>query len=117
MLLNPADQQAIARRAIWYFDCFFGLNNDDSVVFTGDGIDDLDGLINRLQFAVLHNGTNIRSRFVTDIGTQYSVYRPFDLDDVRAIRQFYLDFYGNVNKPPVLDRAELPGGSAAISEN
>ena len=48
MLLTADQQRDIARRAIWYFDCFFGALSEDSVVFTGDGVEDLDRLISRL---------------------------------------------------------------------
>jgi len=62
----------MARRAQFYFDCYFGLNNEDSVVFTGDGVDDLTALADRLQFAVLNGGTNLNSLFLGGVDSQYS---------------------------------------------
>lgn len=100
MLLTPIQHRDIARRAIWYFDCWFGALSADSVVFTGDGVDDLDRLISRLTA----NGTNNlqpHQKFMADIGTQYSDYRPFDIEDLTAIRAQYVSVYGNVNRPDV----------------
>lgn len=98
MLLTPEQHRDIARRAIWYFDCFFGASSGDSVVFTGDGIEDLDNLISRLNNNAAYN-FSLHQRFVCDVGTQYSTYRPFDVEDVIAIRAQYLLYYGNVNRP------------------
>ena len=111
MKLTPQDQQAIARRGIWYFDCYFGMNHDDSVVFTGDGVDDLDALIARLQAAFSQPGAiGVNSRFLCDVGTQYSSYKPFDIEDVQAIRWYYVQYYGEVNKP----NAYVKDGSSAV---
>jgi hypothetical protein len=115
MLLTADEQKAMARKAQWSFDCYFGLNTQDSVVFTGDGVEDLDNLIARLQFAVSNHGTGVNSRFQADVGTQYSVYRPFDIEDVRAVRSYYVAIYGVVDKPPVLGRGDLRGGTAGVS--
>lgn len=115
MKLTVVEQQAMARKAQWYFDCYFGLNHDDSVVFTGDGVDDLDKLISRLEYAFTHNGTNVNSRFQCDVGTLYSVPKPFDVDDVKAVRTYYMEFYGTVNKPAVLTRSDAISGPVAIS--
>lgn len=99
MLLTPAQHRDIARRAQWYFDCYFGPPSD-SVVFTGDGVDDLDRLISRLNE---NAATNIdrSQRFMCDVGTQYGDPRPFDIEDVYAIRAQYVLYYGPVNKPDV----------------
>lgn len=99
MLLTPDQQQAIARRAQWYFDCYFGPPSD-SVVFTGDGVDDLDSLIDRLNTNAQYNRDRSQ-RFMCDVGTQYSDWRPFDIEDVYAIRYYFISFYGNVNRPDV----------------
>lgn len=99
MRLTPAQHRDIARRAQWYFDCYFG-QPGDSVVFTGDGIDDLDDLIARLVCNGSYN-FNRNQRFMCDVGTQYSDWRPFDVDDVSAIKTQYVDFYGTVSKPDV----------------
>lgn len=100
MLLTCAEHRDIARRAIWYFDCYFGHLSQDSVVFTGDGIEDLDRLISRLNENAAHNFA-LNQRFMCDVGSQYSSYKPFDICDVYAIREQYLAFHGNVNRPNV----------------
>ena len=99
MLLTPEQHRAIAQRAQWYFDCYFGPPGD-SVVFTGDGVDDLDRLISRLN-ANAQDNRQLSQRFQCDVGTQYSAYRNFDIEDVVAIREQYIAFYGDVNKPNV----------------
>ena len=99
MLLTSAQQRDIARRAQWYFDCYFGPPGD-SVVFTGDGIEDLDNLTARLNENAATN-FNASQRFLCDVGTQYSDWRPFDIEDIYAIRAQYLACYGNVNRPDV----------------
>jgi len=100
MLLTPAQHRDIARRAQWYFDCYFGALSQDSVVFTGDGVEDLDRLISRLNANAADNRL-LNQKFVCDVGTQYSTYRPFDIEDVMAIREQFIAFYGNVNRPDV----------------
>lgn len=109
MLLISAQHRDIARRAQWYFDCYFGPPGD-SVVFTGDGIEDLDALIARLNTNAAYN-FNASQRFLCDVGTQYSDWRQFDIEDVYAIRQQYLDYYGNVNRPDVYSS----GSNSALS--
>ena len=100
MLLTSAQHRDIARRAIWYFDCYFGALSQDSVVFTGDGVEDLDRLISRLN-ANAQDNRMLNQKFYCDVGTQYSDPRPFDIEDVYAIREQYIAFYGDVNKPNV----------------
>ena len=91
MLLTSDQQRDMARRAIWYFDCYFGALSEDSVVFTGDGVEDLDSLISRITDNTANN--RIRNqRFLCDVGTQYSDWRPFDIDDLNAIRAQYVAF-------------------------
>ena len=108
MKLTPQQQSSLARRACWYFDCYFGVPGD-SVVFTGEGVADLDSLIDRLTF----NGTTNfarNQRFLCDVGSQYSEWRPFDVNDVEAIKSYYIAFWGDVNRPNVYQA----GSEAAI---
>lgn len=114
MKLTAEEQKLIARKAIWYFDCYFGMNTDDSVVFTGDGVDDLDVLISRLTKAAEEGGIGVNARFLADTGTTWESWKAFDVEDVQAIRQYYVAIYGEANKPPVLERNQLPGGDAAL---
>ena len=104
----------MARKAYWYFDCDFGVGTGESSVFTGDGLEDLNSFISRLSDAQRYGGINPYSRFLADVGTITSDWQPFDLDDVKAIRTYYVEVYGYVNKPPVTTRASFPGGPVAI---
>ena len=111
MLLTTAQHQAIARRDIWRFDCYFGALSQDSVIFTGDGVDDLDRLIDRL----IVNAANNRmphQKFTCDVGTQYSDFQPFDIEDVIAIRAQYAIWYGETDKPNIY--IESPSASLSI---
>lgn len=101
MLLTTIQQREAARKANWMLDCYLGRNTQDSVVFTGDGVDDLDRALSFLQSGALQPGYKL----LIDLGGQYSDYRRFDLDDLVAIRAWYVSFYGEVNKPVVWEPA------------
>lgn len=100
MLLTSDQHRDIARRDQWYFDVYFGLLTGDNVVFTGDGVDDLDSFISRLETNGSYN-FNRDQKFLCDVGNLYSDFRPFDLDDVRAIRTQYVLWFGDTAKPNV----------------
>ncbi len=110
MLLTQDQHRDIARRAIWYFDCHFGELSQDSVVLTGDGVEDLDRIISRLTDNAANNPTRKQS-YMCDVGTQYSDWKRFDIEDVVAIREQYVLAYGETNRPDVY----TPGGGSAIS--
>ena len=82
------------------------------MVFTGDGVEDLDRLISRLN-ANAQDNRLWGQRFMCDVGTQYSDWRPFDIEDVYAIRLAYIAYYGNVDRPNVYSA----GSNAAIPVN
>lgn len=115
MLLTPEHQKALARKAAWYFDVYFGMTTADSVVFPGDGVDDLDALISRIETARDQHNIGVNSRFLVDLGASYSDWRKFDLEDLYAIRGYYVEIYGNVKRPAVLERENLIAGSGAVS--
>lgn len=89
--------------------------SEDSVVFTGDGVEDLDRLIARLNENAATNLV-LNQRFQCDVGTQYSDWRNFDIDDVYAIREQYIAFYGDVNKPNVYASGSNTAFPTAIVE-
>jgi len=97
MKMTAIDQRETARRAYWNFNIRAGLF-DQFVVYTGDGVDDLDGLTARLS----STGTNPYTLWQLDVGSQYSRYVPFDLEDLAAIRAYYIGFYGTTAKPPLV---------------
>ena len=95
MRLTVPEQRLVAQKANWYFDVYMGQNTGDSVVYTGDGVDDLDRLI-----SVIANGTQRGFKMVCDVSPgNYSVYRPADIEDVQAIRTLFIGWYGTVSKP------------------
>lgn len=95
MKLTQADINTVAQRANFFFNVYWAYHTfEESVVYTGDGVDDLDRLISQMAA-----GTMPTAQFQVDVGSQYSIYKPFDLQDLIAIRTAYIAYYGNVNKP------------------
>lgn len=98
MKLTAVEQRETARKAQWYLDVSLGRFTNDSVVFTGDGVEDLDRVIQ-----LIASGTQPGASFMIDVaGTGDATsghYKPFDIDDLLAIRGFFTGFYGEVNKP------------------
>lgn len=115
MKLTFEQRQSIARKANFYFDVNFNYKFQDSVVYTGDGVPDLDKLI-----AIMAQGTQPYATFLADVGNQYSIYRPFDLEDLVSIRQMYIDIYGDVSRPNVYTpeppiTIQVPSGSVTAT--
>jgi len=92
--LEQADVFNVAQKAQFRFDCFFGQGNGDWVSYVGDGVDDIDKLIE-----VINMGTQRDAKFLCDVGAQYNAMRPFDLEDLYRIRAQFIVFYGTVAKP------------------
>lgn len=104
MQLTASDVRDIARRANWFFDVNQDCQTQDWVVYTGDGIDDLDRLI-----SLIASGTHANFRMTVDTGIEYSSYKPCDLEDVQAIRTAFVDFYGTVAKPNAYEPLKASG--------
>jgi hypothetical protein len=107
----------VARRGQWYFDVYLGypMERQDSVVYSGQGVNDLDRLIQ-----VLASGTSANGRFLCDVGFNYSVYKPFDIEDVQRIRTRFIAVYGTVNRidvyaPKPDKEMQLPQTEVAVS--
>lgn len=101
------EQRNVAQKACFYFDVYFGQNTGDSVVVTGDGVDDLDRLISRMSTESVRD-----AKFLCDVSmSNDSQYRPCDLEDVQAIRAHYVSFYGESDKPD----AYLPHRASAVT--
>ena len=110
--LTDAQLTLLAKQASWKFDLGIkdARNFNDSVVYTGDGVDDLDGLISRLQSL---NG-NTAYRLQVDIGSLFSSYVTVSLDDVVALRSKYISIFGTVNKPPYVYNVPLTESTREI---
>lgn len=98
MALTDAQLTLLAKQAAWKFDLGIkdARNFNDSVVYTGDGVDDLDKLIDRL--SVLNGNTAYRLQ--VDIGSLFSSYVTVAFSDVVALRAKYISIFGTVSKPP-----------------
>lgn len=100
MQLDAIQQREVARKAVWLLDIGMGRNTNDTVVLTGEGVPELDRAIELIQGPSVQPG----ARFLIDIGSQYSDWRPFDVEDLQAIRAYYIGFYGDVDRPNVWDK-------------
>src|SRR5579872_1118696 len=82
----------------WKFD--LGIRDartfNDSVVYTGTGIRDLDRLIDRI-----NSMPNIPNYYqlTVDVGSLFSSYVKVSVDDVVALRATFTSIYGSVDKP------------------
>ena len=105
----------IAQRAQFYFDCATSPRNSpmafgDNVVFTGCGLRDLNQTIDFI-------ATNPSVRISCEVGSTGTVmlgnawpkYMPCDIQDVYAIKDAYIAFYGSVDRPSVF--RSFGGGS------
>lgn len=108
----------LAQSAQWKFDVSFKNERgaDDAVIYTGDGVDDLNQLINRLEGMTTSNGYS-RVKMLCDTGKLFSNYVITTVEDVYALRQRYIEIWGTVDKPtypynvPVSQATlEFPGG-------
>ena len=88
-------QREVARKAHFFLDVDYGRFGQDSVVMCGDGVDDLDRAIETVNLIA----SRPKSKRLIDLGSHYSAYHPGDVEDLMAIRSFYVGFYGEVNKP------------------
>lgn len=115
MNLTPEQHAYIAQRAQWYFDCQTAPRNTtallDNVVFTGQGLADLNRTIAWVNF-------NPTARIICEVGSDgtvplgnaYPKYLPCDIQDIYAIKDEFIDYYGSVDRPD----AYLPPASAAM---
>jgi hypothetical protein len=101
VVLTDAQIDFLVKCAAWKFDVAIkdARNASDSSVYAGDGVDDLDRLINLLEGNTLPNGAT-QMRVTCDVGRTFSQYITVTVDDVYALRARYIQFWGTVNKPP-----------------
>lgn len=92
-MIEQSDINRLAAAASWYFDCQLGDRND-TVVITGDGVDDLDKLLARID-------GNPRLTMVLDVGLDTSQWETATRADVVRLRAAYVAAWGAEPKPPV----------------
>lgn len=114
MRLNTDDQAYVAQRAQWYFDCQTAPRNTtalpDNCVFTGQGLDDLNRTIGFINY-------NPSTRIICEVGSHGTVpvgctfpnYKQCDIEDIYAIKDQFIAYYGSVNRPDVYT---IPLGAA-----
>lgn len=108
MKLSSGEHQYIAQRANWYFDVSPNSIDDrgDSVVLTGDGLEDLNSavaFVNRYpQVKIIceaGQAVNVASSGTIPLGSAFPKYTLIDVEDIYAIKDAYIAFYGSVAKP------------------
>lgn len=95
-ILTTEQQEAIARKGYWNFEFYAGLGSQDSVTLPGDGVDDLDQLLARLEIPLAR-----QNYLKVDVGSQEPAFRFCNRADVLAIRNAFVALYGEANRLPV----------------
>lgn len=90
--LSDDDLDRLARAAHWRFDCFL-YDRGDSVVMAGDGVDDLDRLLD------LIDRHAPRIKVLVDVGVQSGDHRLSGRADVVNLRAKYVEIHGAINNP------------------
>lgn len=82
----------VATRAHWYFDCLYPQTGADGdwTVFTGEGLADINLMINRYQAQ-----PDLRVRL--DVGQLTPSYQDVTLEEVQAVRTAFVSIHGSVN--------------------
>lgn len=106
MKLTSEQHAHIAQRAQWYWDIAVSPRNSpmafgDNVVLTGQGLQDLNQTID----FIAHNAG---CRVVCEVGTAGTImlgnafpkYEQADIEDVYAVKEAFIAFYGSCDKPP-----------------
>ena len=110
MKLSPEQQAYVAQRAQWYFDVKFSPRNSpmafgDSVVFTGQGLSDLNRTIAEVSNPSGPWGVSITcdvgSQGTVTLGNAFPVIRQCDIQDIYAIKEAFIAYYGSVDRPNV----------------
>jgi hypothetical protein len=94
VVLTTEQLDFLAKTASWKFDVDFK-DLRDSVTYTGDGVDDLDMLINRLTGPLY-----MQPKILCDVGKLFSSWIIVTVDDIYALRGRYIEIHGTASKPP-----------------
>lgn len=94
MRLTQAEVDYQAQKASWYIQVNFNDINvgGDVYIVTGDSTEDLDRLISMMPIYP-------KGIFEIDLGRQYEIWKRCDIEDIIAIRDAYLAYYGDGDRP------------------
>ena len=106
MNLTSEQHDYIAQRAQWYFDCYTAPRNvtalPDNVIFTGQGLTDLNRTIGFIAFNPgVRVVCEVGSNGTIPLGNAYPKYMDADINDVYQIKEKFIAFYGSVDRPDV----------------
>jgi hypothetical protein len=112
-ILTDAQLTFLAKTASWKFDLAIkdARNANDSVVFTGNGVPDLDKLIDRLDSI---NGL-VNYKLTVDVGSLFTNTVIVTEDDVKALRAKFISIFGNVSRPGFPFDVALAQGTREIA--
>ncbi len=115
MRLTTQQHQAIAARAQWYFDIKPGgyWDRGDTFVLTGQGLRDLN---QALEIARRYSGSVPPCVITCEVGTTGTImlgnawpkYAAITCDDIDAIKEAFLAYWGSVDRPAVDPRPLYP---------
>ena len=94
-MIDDDTLKPLAQQGSWRFDCDYH-DRADSVVHHGDGVDDLDQMLDIID-------RNPKMTFTLDTGKLFSAYTPAVRADVVRLRELYVGYWGETETPPVWD--------------
>lgn len=115
MKLSANAHAYIAQRGQWYLDCAFSPRHSpmafgDSVVFTGQGLADLNRTIGVVATTPpVHITCEVGTAGTIMLGNAFPKYERCDLEDLYAIKEHYIAFHGSLDK---VDAYRQPPGAA-----
>jgi len=114
--LTTQQHQAIAARAQWYFDVKPGgfWDRGDTSVLTGQGLGDLNSavaFVNRYPQAVVTCEVGTAGTIM--LGNAWPKYQQCDVQDIYAIKDAYIAYWGSVDKPGIDPRPIWPNAGTS----
>lgn len=105
MKLTSDEHAYIAKRGQWYLDCAVSPRQSptafgDSVVYTGQGLSDLNRTISTVASSPgIRVTCEVGSAGTILLGNAYPKYLECDIQDLYAIKEQFIAFYGSVDRP------------------
>ena len=95
-MLTPKEIDIAIHKGCWTFEVDYH-DRTDSVVLSGDGVDDLDHVDSLMM-------TFRRATFKLNIGQASDSYRVVDRADIAAMRQRFVEVWGELDKPEYVEQ-------------
>lgn len=111
MKLETSQHQAIAARAQWYFDVTPGgyWDRGDPVVLTGQGLPDLNSAIAFVsRYPTARIICEVGTMGTISLGNAFPKYLQCDIQDIYAVKEAFIAYWGSVAKPTIDPRPIWP---------